>query len=550
MAPQNETIFAAGISGSLLVKLPPRATSTSTDDRLRKSYIPRFAALTLVLWLCTDASRVPAEDRQASLGSFDRVVTQAMSVWHVPGLALVVVDRHGVVLAKGFGYRDLQHQRPVTTATLFPIGSASKSFTSLIFGILNDQGRVGWDDPVRQYFPGFQLSDPVATEHATARDLLSHRTGLPAHDLVWYSSSADRADFVRRLQYLQFSKDFRSTFQYSNLMVMTLGYAEGQVTHSTWEELVRSLVFQPLEMSSSVLSIQELQQRADFAQPYELKHGTVMPVPFKDAGAIGPAGGVNSNISDLSHYLIFQLGDGTYHGKRVVSQANLRLVHTGQTAIGPLPDSFEVEGLGPMVYAMGWVETTYRGHRMVWHNGDIDGFHSLMTLLPEDGLGVVILCNLGSTQALEPIAYSAFDRLLGLVPRPWIERYRSLGESTGRQAQAAAGHQSAAAQPAAPPSHALSELAGEYTNPGYGTVTITQAQGTLQLSLNQLPPVPFAHERYDIFQVPPDADGPLQGMRGQFYMDIDGNIDRVTIPLEPALADGIAFTRVRAQQKP
>jgi CubicO group peptidase (beta-lactamase class C family) len=225
---------------------------------------------------------------------------------------------------------------------------------------------------------------------------------MAGNDLVWYSSNFSREDLFNRMKYLKSDKEFRQGYQYCNLMVMTVGYLEGRVANSSWEELVRTRIFQPLDMQNSNFSVAESQKSADSSQPYSLKKDVVTKVPFKNIDAIGPAGSINSSINEMSRYLIFQLGDGTYNGKKIVSPANLKLAHTGQTAMTGLPEFFTQNGLGPMV----------------WHNGGIDGFHSLLTMLPEDKIGVVILSNMSSNVSLEAIAYSAFDRLLGLTRDP------------------------------------------------------------------------------------------------------------------------------------
>ena len=144
----------------------------------------------------------------ARLEGLDDLAHQAMKEWKVPGVALAVVQDGKVIYAKGYGYRDLENKLPVTTATLFPIGSITKSFTALTFGILKTEGKVDWDKPVRTYLPEFQMYDPVASEQATPRDLFSHRTGLPRHDLVWYGSDFSREDLVSRLRYLKPNKAF------------------------------------------------------------------------------------------------------------------------------------------------------------------------------------------------------------------------------------------------------------------------------------------------------------------------------------------------------
>ncbi len=296
-------------------------------------------------------------------------------------------------------------------------------------------------------------------------------------------------------------------------------------------------------MLASNFSVTDSQKSADFSQPYSLKKDVVTKVPFKNIDAIGPAGSINSSINDMSHYLMFQLGDGTYNGKRIVSEGNLKLVHTGQTAITQLPEFFSQNGLGPMTYAMGWVDTTYRGRHMVWHNGGIDGFHSLLTMLPGDKVGVVILSNLDDNMGLEAIAYSIFDRLLGLSPDPWIDRYKALSDKAKKAREEAEKKKAAPVTPTTPASHPMADFAGDYVNPGYGTVKIAVNGEDLTATINQLGPYPFARLNYDIFQIPADSDSVGAGLKAQFYMNRDGQIDRLAIPLEATLPEDIVFTR-------
>lgn len=508
----------------------------------------------MLLLAATSNAQTPAGDSKVTadskaLAELDGVVAKVIAEWKVPGLSVAVVQNGQVIYAKGFGYRDVEKKLPVTTDTVFAIGSASKSFTSLIFGVLNDEGKVDWDQPVRSYLPTFQILDPVATDHATARDLLSHRTGMAGHDVMWYSSNFSREDLFNRMKYLKSDKEFRQGYEYCNLMVMTVGYLEGRVANSTWEELVRTRIFQPLAMRNSNFSVTDSQRAADFSQPYSLRNDVVVKVPFKNIDAIGPAGSINSSINDMSRYLVFQLGDGTYNGKKIVSAANLKLVHTGQTAMTGLPEFFSQNGLGPMTYAMGWVDTTYRGHHMVWHNGGIDGFHSLLTMLPEDKVGVVILSNMSSNVALEPIAYSAFDRLLGLTQAPWTDRYKAEREKMKKEDEEEKKKEHGTVKSGTHASHVLADFAGEYTNPGYGTVKIAQQGNDLSIALNQLGPEPFSRVHYDIFEIPEKTDSMLAGTKGQFYMNTDGDIDRLAMPLQPTLPEDIVFTRVVEKKK-
>lgn len=247
------------------------------------------------------AAQAAQAEPAAKLQGIDDLVAQAMEEWKVPGLALGIVKDGKVIYAKGYGFRDVEHKLPVRTDTLFPIGSISKSFTSLAFAMLNDEGKVDWDKPIRTYLLEFQLYDPVASERATPRDLFSHRTGLPRHDIVWYSSDFSRADMVSRLKYLKPTKDFRSAYQYNNLTIMTMGYLEGKLTGLGWEGTIREKIFTPLGMTHSDLSVEDIEKTDNHALPYELKKEVVTQVPFHNIDTIGPAGSINSSIADMSH---------------------------------------------------------------------------------------------------------------------------------------------------------------------------------------------------------------------------------------------------------
>jgi CubicO group peptidase (beta-lactamase class C family) len=499
-------------------------------------------ALVCAVWISSAGAQSAAPAVQ-NHDDWDAIVTKALAEFQIPGASVAVVQDGKVIYTKGFGYRDVEKKLPVTPDTLFAIGSISKSFTSLIFATQNDEGLVDWDKPVRTYVPSFKLDDPIATDHATAKDLLSHRSGLPGHDVVWYTSDFSREDLFHRVQYLKPNKEFRYGYQYCNLMIMTMGYIEGQVSHTSWEDLVRTRIFQPLGMTTSNFSVNESQKTADFAEPYSIKKDVVTKVPFKVIDAIGPAGSINSSANEMARYAVLHLGDGTYNGKRIVSQSNLKLVHTGVTAIGQLPEFFTQNELGPMIYAMGWVDTTFRGHHMVWHNGGIDGFHSLLTMLPEDKVAVVVLSNLDNSMGLEPIAFSIYDRLLGISAQPWIDRYKALSDKQKKAQQEAEKKKTPPAKPTTPASHPMADFAGEYVNPGYGTVKIAVSGDDLTLTLNQMGPYPFRRLNYDVFQIPDDADTVADGTKGQFYLDRDGNISRLALPLEPTLPEDIVFTR-------
>lgn len=479
-----------------------------------------------------------------TLDGFDVFVAQAMQSFKVPGVAIAVVQNGRIILAKGYGHRDVDKQLPITSRTLFPIASITKSFTVTTLGTLVDDGKLDWDKPVRNYLPGFRMYDPVATDELTPRDLVTHRSGLPRHDLLWYSSNFTRKQLVERLRYLEPNKPIRMTFQYNNLMFITAGYLAGELNDTSWEDAVRQRVLTPLGMTNTMFSSQEAQKSSDFAQPYRKNRKTeeVRKIAFADWGDVGPAGAINSNLDDLSRYLVFHMNKGTVDGKQILSRNNAEQMQTPQMVIQGIPDYKE---LGEGSYGMGLFISTYRGHKFVEHGGNLDGFSLELAFLPQDQIGVVVLTNLDGTPVRDLLAYNVFDRLLGLEQAPWIQRFLDR-EKKFKEAESTAEQKGFTGEkPNTHPSHDLKDYAGEFSHPAYGLVTIAMADGfggDLKLTLNRLTR-PVHHFHYDTFAVPADPLDPMEKMKVSFITDLNGDISSLSMPLESNVKP-IVFERV------
>src|SRR5258708_1333870 len=218
--------------------------------------------------LLASAAWLFAADSKPSLDGFDTFAEKTLKDWQCAGFAIAVVQDGKVTFAKGYGMRDQKRNLPVTNKTLFAIGSSTKSFTVSSLAALADQGKLDWDKPVREYLPEFKIYDPFASEQMSARDLVTHRSRLPRHDMMWYNSAHTRKDLVDGLRYLEPSKDFRTTFQYQNLMFLTAGYLAGQIAGKMWEELARERIFTPPAMTASDFSIVDSQMAGEFPLPY------------------------------------------------------------------------------------------------------------------------------------------------------------------------------------------------------------------------------------------------------------------------------------------
>ena len=484
------------------------------------------------------------------LGDFDDFVNQALKDWKVPGVAVGVVQDGKVILLKGYGYRDLEKQLQVTPNTLFAIGSITKSFTVSTLGMEMDEGKVDWDKPVRDYLPVFKMHDPVLTEQMTIRDLITHRSGLPRHDMVWYSSDFSREDIIRRLQYLEPNKPLRSTFQYNNLMFMTAGYIAGLLNGKSWEDTIHDRILVPLGMNGTNFSLKDTQNSPDFALPYRKGNDVkaeVKRMPFDeqcpDRCAIGPAGEINSSVTDMSQYVLFHLNKGKVAGKALLSENNSIQMQTPQMVLQGAPDFKEESETS---YGMGFFISQYRGHKRVEHGGNIDGFSAELAFLPNDGIGVVVFTNLDGTGLPDAIAWNVFDRLLGLDQAPWSQRYL-LVETKGRESEQEAKNKGYVPHKTdTHPSHDLKDYVGDYGNPGYGVVSILADGAGFKMKINKITE-PVTHLHYDVFQVPDAPFDPFAKLKVSFFSDANGEISSLTLPLETSVKD-IVFTRLPDKQ--
>ncbi len=389
-------------------------------------------------------TREPSAAAATALAGFDDWVGSAMKSWNVPGLAVAIVKDGDVVLAKGYGLRNIQANLPVTSDTLFAIGSSTKAFTTMAMGMLVEEGKLAWDVPVTTYLPRFALKDDVAGTRMTPRDLVTHRSGLPRHDLVWYNAKLSRKELVERLPYLQPNEDFRETFQYQNLMFLTAGHLTAEVAGTSWEDVLRTRILVPLGMTSTNFSVSETQKTRDFAMPYTLKEKAPLDIAFRNIDTMGPAGSLNSSVNEMARWVQLHLGGGVIGGKRIVAARQIQDMHRPQMVIQTFPGLFEDTEIQQPAYGLGWFIESYRGKKRVHHGGNIDGFSAMVSLLPDDRVGVVVLSNLNGTPLPGIVARHASDRLLGLEPIDWHDRSlkrRDVAEKAAATAKKAAGEE-------------------------------------------------------------------------------------------------------------
>jgi len=434
----------------------------------------------------------------------DRYIEEVRAEWRVVGLAVAVVKDDSVVYARGFGVRRLGEAGPVDEHSLFAIGSNTKAFTAAGVGILVGEGRMAWGDRVVDHLPVFSLFDPYVTREIRVRDLLCHRSGLPAYggDPVWYASDFGRDEVLRRVRYLEPSSSFRSQFAYQNIMFLAAGEVTEAVAGVSWDEWIATRILRPLGMTRSNTSHDDLATASNVAMPHAMVNDEVMAIPYRDIDNVAPAGSIHSSAQDMTRWLRVLLGEGTIDGRRVLPEVvvaemlvphTLRPVDTLSARLFP-STHFSAYGLGVGL-------RDYGGRMVVAHTGGIDGMLSMVTLVPEEELGIVVLTNTSPNTAYNPIVYHILDSYLGLPAQDWPAVYQELDRRTAEQSAAARERQERSRMQDTSPSLALGAYAGTYDHPLFGRVTIAEEGGGLVLRRHSAYVGDLAHWHFDTFRV-------------------------------------------------
>jgi CubicO group peptidase (beta-lactamase class C family) len=488
-------------------------------------------------------------DTPKQLDGLDAFIADVMKEANVPGLALAVVQDGKPVLLRGYGLRDVEKKLPVTPKTLFAIGSITKSFTVTGLGMLVEEKKLDWDRPVRDYLADFRLHDRALADRVTPRDLVTHRTGLPRHDSMWYLTKLGRREMYERLRHLEPSKDLRDSFQYNNLMYMTAGVLLEKASGQSWEDFTRKRLFAPLGMTRSNVSVEESKMADDVALPYRDKGGERRAIPFRNIDPMAPAGSINSCVEDMSKYLLMHLAMGKHGEKQLLARSQAEEMQAPQMVI-PLAGQKQNPFITPGddSYGLGFTVGRHRGERMVSHGGSIDGFLAQLAFLPQKKVGVVVLTNL-TKRDFAPVpmvvVHEVFERMLGQTGIDWRERGRQMTKNAVKQRDERKARLAKDRKKDTTPTHKLEELAGTYEHPAHGPLQVKADDKGLKLVFSGAT-VAARHYHFNTFEVFDTDEHPaamLEDRQVTFHVGRDGRIDRVAVQLELGVGDFV-FRRV------
>ena len=359
-----------------------------------------YARLTSALVLCftLSASLLPlplvaaqqatstatAQDYSAALAAIEKAIDEKRKELGIPGLSLAIVKDDQIIYIKGLGEKDIDKKLPVTPDTRFAIGSASKAFTGMLAVLAADDGKLSLDDSPKKFLPYFTLRDQEAAARITIRDLLAHRSGLNRTDFAMVTGLLNREELIKVAGMAKPTAKLGEKFQYQNIMYAAAGEVVAKAENSTWDKLIATRIFKPLGMNNSDTSAAAMQKARDYSLGYDYTPSTKVTrrLPQREISAVGPAGAINSSARDMAQWVRLMLNNGTYNGKRIVSEKGFDELVRKQMTIG-----------GPVSYGLGWFLREWNGHKVVEHGGNIDGFNSQVAFMPEQKLGFVLLTN-------------------------------------------------------------------------------------------------------------------------------------------------------------
>jgi CubicO group peptidase (beta-lactamase class C family) len=471
------------------------------------------------------------------LNGLDKYIRKSMEEWKIPGLSIAIVKNDTIIFSRGFGVRDINKEDLVDEHTLFAIASNTKAFSSSALAVLVDQGKISWDDHVKEYLPWFELYDPYVSDEIRIRDLLCHRSGLKTFsgDLLWYATTYSREEVIRKAKYLEPTFGFRNGYGYSNIMFLTAGEIIPAVEKLSWDEFLKKTFFDPLSMKETTTTIRGLESVENVAQPHwvDTESEKTMKIPYVNWDNIGAAGAIVSNVHDMSQWIRFQLNDGKWNGQQIISEKNIWETRKIQNFQGMNRNTEKYHPAWHFRgYGMGWGVRDYHGTIVIGHGGGADGMVSEVTMVPEESFGFVILTN--SNNYL-PSALSSYilDLYFKTESTDWSKLYLDSYLENNKEYQKKEAEFIRNRVNDTKPSLSLEQYAGTYGGEMYGDAEVVIKNN--QLYINFLPTPLFSggltHWHYDIFRIKLTNVPSLPEGTVQFIISPDGKTEEMKIDI-------------------
>ncbi|MEI9922123.1 MAG: serine hydrolase [Bacteroidota bacterium] len=453
--------------------------------------------LFLLLISFTSYSQTPDKKVQ----EFDAYVQKAVKEWEVPGLAVVVVKNGTVLLSKGYGVRELGKPDAVDSKTLFACASTTKAMTATCMGMLVDEGKVSWNDPVVKYLPEFQLYDPFVTREIRIRDLFVHDTGIGNSDFLWGLMDVPSDEVLRKMRDVKPTYSIRAGFIYQNIFYLAAGKVIEKVSGKPWNVFIKERIFQPLGMTRTFPLLADVKDPNQTAPHFRIE-GKITVIKHTIADQIAPAGSVWSCADDMGKWMRTMIDSSKYSGGRLLSVASWNEMFKPQVIVPPGQFYPTAVFTKPnwTTYGLGWFQHDYKGKKINFHTGSLAGAVAIHAQLPEEKLGIYVFGNFDHAEIRHALVYKTFDHFALGGTRDWsadlLKLYRNIEAGSEKKEKDFEAKRVMNTKP----SLALADYAGTYTDPLYGTLIVTVEGDDLVAESNKFLKARFSHWHYDTFR--------------------------------------------------
>jgi len=465
------------------------------------------------------------------------------------GFAVAIVEGDKIIYAQGFGYSDYENKVPADANTLFAIGSSTKAFTSALLGLLRDDDKLSFNDSPRKYIPEFEFYNDEMNNNIIIKDLMRHSTGLPRHDASWYYFPSQNKDtLVARMKYHEPFTGVRQQWYYNNFGFLMQGVITERITGKSWEENIEDHFFKPLGMNRSKTTIEGMKTSSNAAVGYDLDADrNIEKMDYYDIAGMSPAGSINSSVNDMSQWLITWINDGKYKDEQIIPETYIDEAMSSQMVVAAGLPSKELPDAQFANYGYGWFLHSYKGHYMVEHGGNIDGFSASVGFYPSDSLGIVVLANQNGSAVPRLIRNIAADHMLKVNKTEWAKKHKEDLEKSLKAQKEIKKDAEISNVKNTRPSHTRLDYTGSYENKGYGKFDIIVENDSLFTEFNG-DPLYLHHYHYDTFELidyiekKVDTAAIGKSLKATFTTNEAGDIDYLKAKIE-GLVDAIEFKR-------
>ena len=464
--------------------------------------IKKFKAYIILIILFYPSHNIIGQSK-AKIRTLDRMIVQGIKDWQIPGLTAVVVKDQKVVFKETYGVKNLENKEPVDEFTLFNMGSTTKAVICMALGVLVDQGKLNWNDKVRKHLPSFQLSDPYITEEARIKDLLTHNLGIAEADLLWTIDSVSTKNTISRFKHAQKIYPLRGGYEYNNLMYAISGELIGSVSGEHWTKFVEKNILDPLEMKNTKTKASDIFEGGNYVTPYlnDIEDG-IVEVNYNLSDQIGAAGMIWSCANDIQNYLQFLTNGGVYKTNRILKKETFNYLFNPHIII-PSEGFYPTQKLTKpkwISYGLGWFQHDFRGHKIDFHTGSIEGLIAIAGIIQDKNIAVYVFGNLDHAELRHAIMYKAFDLFaFNNNSFDWHKEVFSLYEGYRKDIIKANNKQKETRVLNTKTTLDLENYAGDYKNEMLGNIEVEVVNGELELNCNNFWNLTASHWHFDSF---------------------------------------------------